>query len=310
MTSAALRSLLRRTWHAFQQDHCTLLAAGIAYYALFSFIPLATLMLALLGFVVRDPASRQLALDRILLTLPLQAGEGQNLVLDSLRSVSAQAGALSITGFLGLFWTASGMFDAIRTSLHVAWKVTPAPSFFRDRVRDACAVAAVGLLLIVSMAGTVVVHLPPLASLPAGAAVPIFAPRASTLVGVLGTLLITYAGFALTYRHVPNVRHGFRDVWPGALLATLLFEMSKHAFVVYAGLSAGSHELYGLLGGVMLFMLWTYTAGIIVLIGAEFTCEYERSRITPAPAAAGSKEPAGSTAADPLRPGRARADRS
>jgi uncharacterized BrkB/YihY/UPF0761 family membrane protein len=51
-----------------------LLAAAIAYYVLFSFIPLVTLMLAIFGFIMRDPQSQQSALDRLFQTLPV----GQN----------------------------------------------------------------------------------------------------------------------------------------------------------------------------------------------------------------------------------------
>jgi membrane protein len=272
--ATAAHSLVRGTWRAFQQDSCTMLAAGIAYYALFSFIPLATLLLALLGFLVRDPASRQLALDRILHALPLQSAQGQNLVLDSLRAVASQAGGLSIAGGLGLYWAASGLFGAIRTSLHIVWRVRPSPSFLADRFRDACAVVVVGLLLMVSMAGTLMAHL-----VPANAAAPVTAPWVLVLAGIFVSAVVSFIGFTLTYWHVPRVRHDFFDVWPGALLAMILFELSKHAFALYASLSAGYRALYGLLGGVMLFMMWTYTASLILLIGAVLTCEYERSRV-------------------------------
>ena len=36
--------------------------------------------------------------------------------------------------------------------------------------------------------------------------------------------------------------------------------------------------IYGVLGGMMLFMLWTYLAAIILLIGAEFLSELEKGR--------------------------------
>jgi membrane protein len=267
---------------AFDRDRCTLLAAGIAYYALFSFIPLTTLMLALVGFLVRDPASRLDALDWLLRAMPLQAAEGQNLVLDSLRAISAQTAALSITGLLGLIWTASGMLGAIRSSLNIVWKATPARGFLGDRVRDVCAVIAVASFLVLSMASTMLVNLSPSASAPGQAAGTTTATWIWTLVRLLVPVVVTFIGCALTYRYVPNVKHGFRDVWPGALLATTLFELTKHAFVVFADLSTRYHALYGVLGGVMLFMLSTYIAGVLLLIGAEFTHEYERFRIAPA----------------------------
>src|SRR2546423_15459793 len=57
MTSAAglpkppirTASLAARVWREFQVDHCTLLAASIAYHVLFSLVPLMTLTLAIMG---------------------------------------------------------------------------------------------------------------------------------------------------------------------------------------------------------------------------------------------------------------------
>ena len=63
-----------------------------------------------------------------------------------------------------------------------------------------------------------------------------------------------------------------------ALLATVLFELSKHGFAFYVSHFNSFQAVYGVLGGVMLFMLWTYIASIILLIGAEFASEVKKGR--------------------------------
>src|SRR5207247_259193 len=110
-----------RTGRSFAADHCAQLAAAIAYYVLFSLVPLVTLMTAVFGLFARDPRVQQAVVDGILRTIPLSAGSGGNLVVDSLHSVSQQTGALTLIGLAGLLWSSLGMFSAIRTALNVAW---------------------------------------------------------------------------------------------------------------------------------------------------------------------------------------------
>src|SRR2546430_11358796 len=105
-----------RTWRRFGADPGSPLAAAISYYVLFSIIPLVTFLVAIFGYIMRDPQRQQDAMNRIMQTLPL----GQNFVLDSIRSAANQTGTLTVIGLIGLIWAASGMFGAIREALNIA----------------------------------------------------------------------------------------------------------------------------------------------------------------------------------------------
>jgi membrane protein len=264
-------SLVSRTWHEFSDDHCTLLAAAIAYYVLFSIIPLITLMFAVFGFIMRNPQSQQGVVDRILQTIPL----GQSAISDSIRSVSGQSGALSIIGLVGLIWASTGMFDAIRSALNIAWNVESQRGLFKQKLLDLGAVFGLGILMAASLAGTLLVHFLQ-TSLRSGTVLSGPLQPVITLAALLLPAVISFVAFLLIYRNVPNVRHGTGDVWPGALLAAVLFELSKHGFAFYVAHFNNYQAAYGVLGGVMLFMLWTYLASIILLMGAEFASEFEK----------------------------------
>jgi len=269
-------SLLRRTWHAFSNDHCTLLAAAIAYYVLFSFIPLVTLMIAIFGLVMRDPQSQRAAFDRILQAVPL----GQNVVFDSLRNVSAQSGPLTLIGLAGLVWASSGLFGAVRSALDIAWGVEAGHGFVRQRLRDVGAALGPGILLVASTAGTVAFHflqtLGPQSGPGSGASDSLHS--AFTFAGLLLPIVMSFLAFLLIYREVPNVRHGVGDIWPGALLAAGSFELCKHGFALYVSHFNNYQAVYGVLGGVMLFVLWAYLTAIVLLLGAEFASEFEKGR--------------------------------
>jgi len=264
---------IARTWREFADDHCTLLAGAIAYQVLFSFVPLVTFLIAIFGFVMRDPAAQQNAADRVLALLPIPADSGNSLVLDSIRSVARQSGTLSVIGLIGIIWSSSGIFGTIRTALNIAWGVKAKRGFVLDTLLDLGAVLGLGILFGASLAGTVmlhelmtsVLHLPGLAS-----------PGMSLVLGLVVPAAFSFTAFLLLYRYVPNVPHDVGDVWPAALFAAVLFEAGKHGFAFYVAHFNRYQALYGALGAVMLFMLWTYLSSIILLIGAELGSEFDR----------------------------------
>jgi membrane protein len=271
-------SLLSRTWRDFGANHCTLLAAAISYHVLFSFIPLITFLIAILGFVMRDPAAQQSAADRVLQLLPLQSASGSdnNLILDTIRSVARQSGTLTVIGLLGLIWSSSGIFGTIRSALNIAWNVKAKRGFIMDALLDIGAVLGLGLLFAASLAGTIFMH-----SLQTMSQTGSFSGASQNVFMILGLVLpamVSFTAFLLLYRYVPNVRHGVGDVWPGAALAAVLFEIVKHGFAFYVAHFNRYQALYGALGAVMLFMFWTYLSSIILLIGAEFASAFEAGR--------------------------------
>ena len=72
------------------------------------------------------------------------------------------------------------------------------------------------------------------------------------------------------------------DVWPGALLGAVGFEVGKNIFVWYVQ-NRGSYSLVcGSLAGVMVMLLWMYISAIILLAGAELAAEHANMlRATP-----------------------------
>jgi membrane protein len=87
---------------------------------------------------------------------------------------------------------------------------------------------------------------------------------------------VTFVAFSLLYRYIPDVKHGLHDVWPGAVVAALLFEAAKHGFTVYVANFSRYELVYGALGAVMLFLLWIYLSAMILLLGAELASVWER----------------------------------
>ena len=85
--------------------------------------------------------------------------------------------------------------------------------------------------------------------------------------------------FLLIYKFAPYTRTRWRYIWPGALLAALLFDVGKSVFVFYLENYAIYERIYGALTSVIVLLAWTYMSGMIVIIGAEVSSEYQRMRL-------------------------------
>jgi membrane protein len=211
-----------------------------------------------------------------------------NAIIDTIRGVSDVSGALTVVGLVGMLWSASAMFGAIRKSLNIAWDVETFRPVVRQKLVDLGMVLGIGVLLGASIAGTGALRT--LRTLSDDALGPL-----STGTGFFWSVMpfvlpafFSFAVFLLLYRYVPSVQHTVSEVLPGALFATLLFELLKNGFALYVANFNNYAGAYGALGGVLLFLLWTYVTANILLIGAEVASEYERLRRgEPAPAPSG-----------------------
>ncbi len=204
------------------------------------------------------------------------AVRNDNIVIDTIQGVSQVSGALTIVGLVGMAWSASAMFGAIRKSLNIAWDTDVRRPVVQQKLVDLGMVLGLGLLLGLSVAGTAAIrtlrvlsdeNLGPLSEGTgfAWSVLPLFLPA-----------IFSFTVFLLMYRYVPNVQTKIGDVWPGALLATVLFELLKNGFAFYIANFSNYSGAYGALGGLLLFMLWMYLTSNILLIGAELAAEYPR----------------------------------
>lgn len=287
--------LLGRALRSFQAHQGLQSAAAIAFHLVFSFIPLSTVLLAALGFLLRDPDQRQRVLEYVLTALPLQSDA---MVHDSILGLSQRSGTLTVLGLLGLVWAASGLFGAIRVAFNVAWSVQSRRRYIMDKLFDIVAVIALGGLLTVSLVGTVMIHiLQTLSRMQSGALLPQPLQMLFTALGLAIPAAVSFVLFLLLYRYIPSVKHRLEEVWPGALLAALLFELAKHGFALYVAHLSSYQAMYGALGAVMLIMLWTQISAIILLLGAELAAQYssmKRERPRQLKATGASVKPTGS----------------
>jgi membrane protein len=92
-------------------------------------------------------------------------------------------------------------------------------------------------------------------------------------------LVLTYFSFFILYHVVPHSKVKWGHSLSGAFVATVLFELAKHLFVLYVQFFPTYSLLYGALAVIPLFMIWVYLVWIIVLFGALLTKQLGASEL-------------------------------
>jgi len=101
---------------------------------------------------------------------------------------------------------------------------------------------------------------------------------------------LAFVVFLFLYRFVPNTQVSWRDVWMGALVAAICFEITKSAFVWFVGNFSYYNLVYGPVGTVIALLVWTYMSALILLFCAELTSVYTKRQYRHQPSRSAQKK--------------------
>ncbi|QIG80150.1 YihY/virulence factor BrkB family protein [Stakelama tenebrarum] len=294
----AWRAILARVYTMTGYHNLGLMAAGVAFYAFLSIVPLLGAIVMTYGLVA-DPASVAKDMQAIMQVVPADAAA---LIEDQLLSVvetaSAQAGFGLALALLVAIYGAMRSAKAIIQALNVIYEEEEGRNFLVLTLTGAVitigavVTAVTGLLAIGALA-----WLADMAGDPGGTAT-FFVRLLSWAVAAA----IASLGFALVYRYGPD-RANARWTWLtiGSVAATLLWVVATLLFGIYTANFANYNATYGALGAVVVLLMWLYVSAMAVLIGAEINAEAERQ--TGVDSTTGASRPLGrrgATVADTL----------
>ena len=259
--------LLRKAFSEWLKDDASLLAAALAYYGLFSFVPLLILSLILInslfshGFLDNQVVAT--SQDLVGQQMPEVAGE-----LIDLASDQASSYPFTLLSVGLLFFGAAGLFVHTRSAFRLIWKIPERVVPFMDTIlsylRSYLLIALVAFMLLVTSIFTALL-------LPAGKQIEESLPIHLGLLRLL-TFLVSISFvtvlFAATYKTLIEVKLQWREVLPGSALAALLFAAGNFCIEAYVSLvNVGS--AYGAAGSLVVFLFWIYYSAQIFLFGAE-----------------------------------------
>jgi len=259
--------LVVRTGSELGADDASHMAAGIAYYGFLSLFPLILGLIAIFGLFLPSETVQQEVLGFFEQNLP-----GAIDVLErNIENIIRYRGAIGGVSLVLLFWTASAMFGAISRAINRAWDARDDRPFVVRKARDLAMALGTGVLFLVSLGATSLFSILRTTDLPQ-------AGLAADVSARVFAFLLSAAIFLILYKLVPTTRTYWRYVWPGALLAAVLFELAKTLFVVYLDRIADYESVYGSVSSVIILLLWIFISAFIVILGAEFSAEFGRMR--------------------------------
>jgi membrane protein len=265
------RDILWRVWAQIGHDNVSIVAAGVAFYAILAVFPAITAFVSLFGLFA-DPAAVQEQFASLQGVIPAEAW---TLLDDQLSTVlSAEAQSLGIGALVSLLialYSGGAGVRALMTALNIAYNEDEKRGFVKFYLIAfvfTIGIAMLGLLSIgIIVAVPIVINLAQLRPL-AGVAIKL-APWLALAV------VVTIALGAL-YRHGAS-RAGPQTRWVswGAVVATVLWIGASLLFSVYVANFGSYNRTYGALGAVVVLLMWFWISAYIVLLGAELNAEME-----------------------------------
>ncbi|MDP9169267.1 MAG: YihY/virulence factor BrkB family protein [Acidobacteriota bacterium] len=270
--------LLRRTLVASIDDGLFTIAKGAAYSSLLSLFPVVTSVATIFVQTRADYLQRNMAafLDQI-----LPPGT-QTVVMQQVKYRGQRPFTLLVVAFALSLWAASSVIKSLIDGFNAAYRV--------PRNRSVMGHIWIGILLVFF---AVIPLLGATALILFGGAIepavlrflkvdPILNPLAGwwELLSRIMRYSIAFAAnvtlTAILYFYGPYRKQKWATVWPGAILATVLWLLATLGFAWYVRNITNYNLLYGSVGTSIALLSWMYLLAAITLFGCEFNAEFER----------------------------------
>jgi len=280
--------LLRRALFASFDDGLFAIAKGAAYSALLSFFPILATAAAILVQTRADFVQRNV-LSFLSQVLPPGTEE---VVLQQFQLRGQRPIAIPIVAVILSLWAASSVIRSLIDGFNAAYRV--------PRNRSILAHSAVGMMLailsLIPLLGATSLILFGGALEAAVLKLIRVDPDLNPFAGGWELLwrvvryLVAFAATAsvtsILYFYGPYRKQRWSRVWPGAVLATILWLLATLVFGWYVRNITNYNVLYGSVGTSIALLIWMYLLAAIVLFGCEFNAEAERLNVSAPPAIA------------------------
>jgi len=268
-------ALVKKSVQAWLDDYASSMGAAIAFYTVFSLAPLILIVIAIAGFFWGEDAVR----GELLRQIGGMVGDNGAMAIEGVVKSSAeepdQGIAATIISVVVLVVGATTVFAELQSALDRIWKVpardrkTGIWNLLRSRLLSFGLVLSLAFLLLISL--VVSTLLSALGGWLGG-----LMPGWELVLQALNVLVsfgIVVVLFAMIYKFMPQAEVAWKDVWTGAFVTALMFEVGKLAIGMYVGKSSVASS-YAAAGSLVVVLIWVYYSAQVFLLGAEFTWVY------------------------------------
>jgi len=239
-------------------------AGSMAYFGVLSIFQLLVLGVVVFSLFLGDERARAFVLEQVQAGSPLDPAT-INGVIDA---VIESRGGITIISAGFLLWSALGVFSSLSSGIERAFESPKARPFLQDKLIGLFLMAITGVLAVGSLAIGIATGIVQDAAADVLARVPGGGGALATI-GLVVPAILIFVAFVAIYRIVPNRHVTLREVWPGALVAAVLWTVLRFGFTYYATQVAHYDSAFGPISTGVTLLVFLYFASVIVLLGAE-----------------------------------------
>jgi membrane protein len=277
-----LRSYFHRLGQAFAATGRVMLrheiprdAASISYFSLAALIPAMLVLIALADAFLGWMNLHRTVIQRVVNFFP----GSRQFLRSNLDDMTNPSSAVVLSCVVIVLWSSSWIFTFIESATDRAWNAPSQRTFWERRLLSVAFMALSGISLLASAVITAVISD---ARAHIGIGIPISA-TASHFIGwfwyltLFGTgLLIAILVFTLMFKLIPHCKVLWIESFSGAMIATVLWEIGSLIFVKLMPFF-DYQKVYGRMGAFIALLVLIYTSNIIVLFGANFSAQMNRT---------------------------------
>lgn len=264
--------ITKRIFTQMSRDNLSLVAAGVAFYALLAIFPALAALVSIYAYFA-SPTDIGAHLSQVIELLPESTGE---LILSQIASIAQSSStslSLSAIGTLILtIWSSSKGSQALITACNISYQEYEKRSFFKAQLVRF--LFSIGAILVAIFALLIIGILPVVLNLVG------LKENIDLLITFISWPLLAFTfNFALVllYRYAPHRKPAkWRWITLGSVIATILWIVASIGFSFYVSKFASYNETYGSLGGVVIMLMWLYISAYIVILGATINAASEQ----------------------------------
>ncbi|MGB3619523.1 MAG: YihY/virulence factor BrkB family protein [Catalinimonas sp.] len=271
-------ALLKGTVQRFGEADPIIYAAAIAFFTIFSLPSILVIVISVASlFLDRKAIEGQVYTQFEGLIGTESAVQVQSVIENA--GAGGSSTIATVVGVATLLFSATVIFNFVQKALNALWGVKAKPrrgvvKFGLDRLTSFAIIVGLAFMMLVSLLVDALLNF--FRDIIAAHATGV-APVVMQIANLMVSTGVAFIIFAATFKMLPDVKIRWKDVWVGAGVTAVLFEVGK----VIIGLllsNIGITATYGAAGAFVGILLWVFYSSIVVLIGAAFTQAYVTQR--------------------------------
>ena len=239
-------------------------ASLLSFFTFLSIFPLMLAATTILGFILEGNEDLQRRIVKSAVTeIPVLGAQ----LREDPASLDGSVWALLI-GLLGAIWSSTKAFVGLQGALDDVWEIDVGE---RANLAVTRGRAVAGLVLIGSaQVGTIAI-----AAVVSAADL----PGISQLLLILATVVVNIGVLAAMYRFLTSATPTWHEVWPGAIIAGIVFSFLQHFGTrIVEQIQNGASDTYGQFAIVLGLVTWLGLIAIATLMAAELNAALVRRR--------------------------------